>query len=67
MPPGHYPNSRIDNEVQLGLLVSDLFRENGWKVLHQPREQNSAPDLIAFRPGKKLIIEKARIEEPPSP
>jgi len=63
MPPGHYPNSRIDNEVQLGLLVADLFRENGWKVLHQPREQNSAPDLIASRPGKKLIIEIKRASE----
>ena len=43
--------------------VADLFRENGWKVLHQPREQNSAPDLIASRPGKKLIIEIKRASE----
>jgi hypothetical protein len=63
MPPGHYPNSPVDNEAQLGLLVADLFRENGWKVLHQPREQNSAPDLIASRPGKKLIIEIKRASE----
>ena len=63
MPPRHYPNSRVDNEAQLGLLVADLFRENGWKVLHQPREQNSAPDLIASRPGKKLIIEIKRASE----
>jgi hypothetical protein len=63
MPPGHYPNSPVDNGAQLRLLVADLFRENGWKVLHQPREQNSAPDLIASRPGKKLIIEIKRASE----
>jgi hypothetical protein len=60
--PGHYPNPLVDNEAQLGLLVADLFRENGWKVLHQPRG-NSAPDLIASRPGKKLIIEIKRASE----
>lgn len=63
MPPDHYPNSPVDKEAQLGLLVADLFRENGWKVLHQPREQNSAPDLIASRSGKKLIIEIKRASE----
>jgi hypothetical protein len=61
--PGHYPKSPVDNEAQLGLIVADLFRENGWKVLHQPREPNSAPDLIASRPGKKLIIEIKRASE----
>jgi hypothetical protein len=63
MPPGHYPNSPVNHQAQLGLLVADLFRENGWKVLHQPREQNSAPDLIASRPAKKLIIEIKRVSE----
>ena len=61
--PGHYPNPPVDNAAQLGLLVADLFRENGWKVLHPPREQNSAPDLIASRRGKKLIIEIKRASE----
>ena len=61
--PGHYQNSPDDNKAQLGQLVADVFRENGWKVLHQPREQNSAPDLIASRPGKKLIIEIKRASE----
>ena len=61
--PGHYPNSPDDNEAQLGQLVADLFRKNGWRVLHQPREQNFAPDLIASRPGKKLIIEIKRASE----
>jgi hypothetical protein len=45
------------------LLVADLFRENGWKVLDQPHEQNSAPGSIASRPGKKLIIEIKRASE----
>jgi hypothetical protein len=61
--PGHYPNSHVSHEAQLGLLVADLFRENGWKVLHQPRDESSAPDLIASRPGKKLIIEIKRASE----
>jgi Holliday junction resolvase hjc len=61
--PGHYPNSPVDNEAQLGLLVANLFRENGWKVLRQPREENLTPDLIASRPGKKLIIEIKRASE----
>jgi Holliday junction resolvase len=61
--PSHYPNSRVDNEAQLGQLVADLFRENGWKVLHQSRKQDSAPDLIASRPGKKLIMEIKRASE----
>jgi len=61
--PGHYPNSPVDNEAQLGLLVANLFRENGWKVLHQPREEHLAPDLIVSRPGKKLIIEIKRASE----
>jgi hypothetical protein len=61
--PGHYPNSLVDNEAQLGLLVGDLFRQNGWNVVDQPRERDSAPDLIASRPGKKLIIEIKRASE----
>jgi hypothetical protein len=61
--PGHYPNSPVGNEAQLGLLVADLLRENGWKVLDQPHEQNSAPDLIASRSGKKLVIEIKRASE----
>jgi len=61
--PGHYPHPSGDNEAQLGLLVAGLLRENGWKVLHQPREENLAPDLIASRAGKKLIIEIKRASE----
>jgi hypothetical protein len=61
--PSHYPNPSVGNEAQLGLLVAGLFRENGWKVLNQPREENVAPDLIASRPGRKLIIEIKRASE----
>ena len=63
MPGLHYPNSSVDSGAQLGLLVAEVFRQHGWKVLHQPHEQNSAPDLIASRPGKKLIIEIKRASE----
>jgi hypothetical protein len=61
--PSHSPNPSIDNEAQLGLLVAELFREKGWKVLDQPREGNLVPDFIVSRPGKKLIIEVKRASE----
>ena len=57
------PNPSPQNEAQLGLVVANLFREEGWKVLDQPREAGAAPDLIASRPGKKLIIEIKRASE----
>src|SRR6266481_1259478 len=60
---GHYPNPSPDHEAQLGLVVANLFREEGWKVLKQPREEDHAPDLIASRPGKKLTIEIKRASE----
>jgi hypothetical protein len=50
----------LSTRRQLGLLVADLFRENGCKVLPRPCEQNSAPNLIASRADKKLIIEIKR-------
>jgi hypothetical protein len=61
--PSHYPNPSPDNEAQLGLVVANLFREDGWKVLDQPRHQGAAPDLIASRPGKKLVVEIKRASE----
>jgi hypothetical protein len=61
--PGHYPNPSIDNEAQLQLVVAELFREKGWKVLNQPHEENFAPDLIASRQGKKMIVEVKRASE----
>lgn len=61
--PGHYPNQSLDSEGQLGLVVANLFREEGWKVLNQPREAGAAPDLIASLPGKKLVVEIKRASE----
>lgn len=61
--PGHDPNPSIDNEAQLQLVVAELFREKGWKVLDQPHKENVAPDLIASRQGKKMIVEVKRASE----
>src|SRR5215469_4639006 len=61
--PGHYPNPSPHNEAQLGLLIASLFREKGWKVLDQPREPGAAPDLIASRRGKRLVVEIKRASE----
>jgi len=60
---GHYPNPSSQNEAQLGLVVANLFREGGWKVLDQPREAGAAPDLIASGHGKKLVVEIKRASE----
>ena len=61
--PGHYPNPTIDNEAQLRLVVAELFREKGWKVLAQPHGESLAPDLVASRQGKKMIVEVKRASE----
>jgi hypothetical protein len=61
--PSHYPNPSSQNEAQLGLVVANLFREEGWKVLDQPLEAGAAPDLIALRSGKKLVVEIKRASE----
>jgi hypothetical protein len=61
--PGHYPNQPLDSEGQLGLVVANLFREEGWKVLNQHREAGTAPDLIASLLGKKLVVEIKRASE----
>src|SRR5215470_8152634 len=61
--PGHYLDPPPPNEAQLGLVVANLFREEGWKVLDQPRGAGAAPDLIASRPGKKLVVEIKRASE----
>jgi hypothetical protein len=61
--PGHLPNPPPDNEGQLRLLVEQLLRDNGWKVLKEPGEQNVRPDLIAERRGKRLLFEIKRASE----
>ena len=47
----------------MGLLVAGLFREKGWKILDQPRDDDKRPDLIAVRSGERLIIEIKRASE----
>src|SRR5260370_7511339 len=61
--PGHLPNPPPDNEGQLRRLVEQLLRDNGWKVLKEPGEQNVRPDLIAERRGKRLLFEIKRASE----
>jgi hypothetical protein len=61
--PGHFPDPSDNNEAQMGLLVAGLFREKGWKILDQPREDDKGPDLIAERSGERLIIEIKRASE----
>lgn len=61
--PGHPPNPPPDNEGQIRLLVEELLRDNGWKVLKEPRERNLRPDLIAEGRGERLILEIKRASE----
>jgi hypothetical protein len=48
---------------QFGRIVANLFLEDGWKVLEEPREKNVAPDFLMSRHGKKLVIELKRASE----
>lgn len=61
--PGHPPNPPPDNAGQIRLLVEELLRDNGWKVLKEPRERNLRPDLIAEGRGERLILEIKRASE----
>jgi hypothetical protein len=61
--PSRYPNRSISNEVKLARIVADLFREEGWKVVEEPRENNVAPDFLVLRHGKKLVVELKRASE----
>jgi hypothetical protein len=60
---GHHANLLVDNEAQFGRIVVELFREDGWKVLKEPREQNVAPDFLLSGHGKKLVVELKRASE----
>ena len=51
------------NEAQMGLLVGEVFREKGWKILNQPREAEFRPDMLVERPGERLVIEFKRAPE----
>ena len=61
--PGHRPNSSTNNEAQFGRIVSALFRDDGWKILQEPREPNPAPDFLVSGHGKKLVVELKRASE----
>ena len=59
----HYPNQPVDSEAQLGRIVGSLFREEGWKVVEEPREKNVAPDFLVSKNGKKFVVELKRASE----
>jgi hypothetical protein len=61
--PGRYPNSSIANEAQLSRVVANLFLEEGWKVVEEPREKNVAPDFLVSGRGKKFVVELKRASE----
>jgi hypothetical protein len=61
--PGKYPIPPVDNEAYLGRIVASLFREEGWKVVAEPREKNVAPDFLVSGHGKKFVVELKRASE----
>ena len=61
--PSRYPNPSIASEAQLGRVVANLFREEGWKVVEEPREKNVAPDFLISGRGKKFVVELKRASE----
>jgi len=61
--PSQYPNPSLDSEDQLGRIVASLFREEGWKVAQEPREENVAPDFLVSGRGKKFVVELKRASE----
>jgi hypothetical protein len=61
--PGHYPNLSVNNEARLAEVVANLFREQGWKVLEQAKDEDAKPDFVASRHGQNLVIETKRASE----
>jgi hypothetical protein len=61
--PSHHSNPPVDNEAQFRRIVANLFREDGWKVLEEPREKNVAPDFLVSGHGKKFVVELKRASE----
>jgi len=61
--PLKYSEPPVNNEAQLGLIVANLFREAGWKVLELPPQPDGAPDFIVSKQGKKLVVEMKRAAE----
>jgi hypothetical protein len=58
-----FPNSQPGKDVGVESVVADVFRQEGWRVLEQPRVDESSPDLIAEHAGKKYIVEIKRSSE----
>jgi len=61
--PGPLPKSMIASEAQLGRVVANLFREQGWKVVEEPREKNVEPDFLVSGHGKTFVVELKRASE----
>jgi hypothetical protein len=64
--PGHHPNPPVDNEAQLGRIVANLFRDEGWEVQAPPRSNDNnkvAPDFVVSGHGQKLVVEIKRASE----
>ena len=61
--PGYHPNPPVDNAAHLRRIVASLFREEGWKVVEEPREKNVAPDFLVSGHGKKFVVELKRASE----
>ena len=61
--PSRYRNPSIAHEAQLGRVVANLFRQQGWKVVEEPREKNVAPDFLVSGRRKKFVVELKRASE----
>src|ERR1700722_1138107 len=62
--PRHSSNLSANNNAdQLGRIIVSLFREHGWQVIEESRNDKVAPDFLALGHGKKLVIEVKRASE----
>ena len=58
---GDYTNPSM--KARLVWIVANVFREEGWKIVDQPRQGGASPEFIASGHGKKLVIEIKRASE----
>ena len=61
--PSRYPNPSVATQAQFGRVVANLFHQEGWKVVEEPREKNVAPDFLVSGRGKKFVVELKRASE----
>ena len=61
--PSRYPNPSVATQAQFGRVVANLFHQQGWKVVEEPREKNVAPDFLVSGRGKKFVVELRRASE----